>query len=83
MSDTEPRPAHTVRQSLPVRPDVLQAIVVAIATRMGEPLIDPTRIVFSMSRPDIEAAIGRPLELFYVQDELNPFGKVELTIPER
>ena len=61
-------------------PEAIQAVLAAIVLQNGEPLIDPNRIVYSIGRPAIEAAAGRPLQFEYIQDELNPFGKLNVIL---
>jgi len=61
-------------------PQSVEACLIAFVLRHGEPLVDPVRVSFSISRPDVEAAAGRRLAFEYVQDELNPFGRLDIIV---
>jgi hypothetical protein len=77
-----PSTTPTIRRAIPVTPALLQALVAAVAQRRGEPLVDPPRVVFSIARTEVEAATNRPLRIEYLQDELNPFGRVDIILED-
>jgi len=63
-------------------PEAIQAVLVAIVLKQGEPLVEPTRISFSISRPDIERAANRGVTFEYVEDTLNPFGRLDIIVAD-
>lgn len=77
-----PQPAPNAATSKVFRatPEAVQAVLMAIVLRQGEPLVNPPRVTFSVSRPDVEAAAGRHLTFEYLEDELNPFGRLDIVV---
>lgn len=68
------------RQRFVPSEDAVKAVLIAIALKLGEPLTQPDRLQYSISRPDVEAAAGRSLTFDYVVDELNPFGRLDIIV---
>lgn len=60
----------------------IEAVLVALVMQYGEPLVEPRRTQYSIGRPAIEAAAGRRLVFEYTQDELNPFGRLDIQVLE-
>lgn len=73
-------PQPPARQVFVVSPQSVEAALIAIVLTQGEPLVNPTRISLAIARPDIERAAGRSLTFEYVQDELNPFGRLDIIV---
>lgn len=63
-------------------PDAIKAVLVAMVLQRGEPLVDPNRIQYSMSAPMINSAAGRAIYFEYIKDDLNPFGRLDLIVPD-
>lgn len=63
-------------------PEGIQAVLTALIMQYGEPLVQPVRIQLSISRPSIDAAAGRKMFFEYVQDELNPHGRLDVIVME-
>lgn len=61
-------------------PEAVKACLIALVLQQGEPLVNPSRIQLTMGRPAVEAAAGRNLVFVYTQDELNPFGRLDLIV---
>lgn len=60
----------------------IEAVLIALVMQYGEPLVEPRRTQYSIGRPAIEAAAGRRLVFEYTQDELNPFGRLDIQVLE-
>lgn len=76
---TQP-PSPALKQAFTPTPEAIQAVLAALVMAQGEPLVDPVRIVLSIARPRIEAAAGRHLVFDYVQDDMNPFGRLDIIV---
>ena len=77
---TQPLPPSAPRQYFTPTPEAIQAVLAALVLQNGEPLVNPIRVVLSIGRPAVEAAAGRAIRFDYVQDELNPFGKLDIIL---
>lgn len=75
-------PPQKQEQEMPATPALIQAVLAGLTMHYGEPLVDPQRIVYSIPRSLVEAGANRPLQFKYVVDELNPFGRVDIILPE-
>lgn len=64
-------------------PEAIKAVLTALVIMQGEPLINPTRVVLSIGRSTVEAGRGRRLFFEYVEDELNPFGRLDLIVVDQ
>lgn len=82
MTDSPTSPPSQ-KQEMPATPALIQAVLAGLTMQHGEPLVDPQRVVYSIPRSLVEAGAGRPLQFVYVVDELNPFGRVDIILPER
>jgi len=67
-------------QRLNPHPDSIAAVLIALVMQIGEPMIEPRRVQYSIGRPQVEAGAGRHLVFEYVQDELNPFGRLDIIV---
>jgi len=64
-------------------PDAIAAVLTALVITQGEPLVNPQRIVLSIGRSTVEAGRGRRLFFEYIEDELNPFGRLDLIVVDQ
>jgi hypothetical protein len=46
-------------------------------------LINPQRVVLSIGRSTVEVGRGRRLFFEYIEDELNPFGRLDLIVVDQ
>lgn len=76
-----PSPAPGRTMFLPSK-EGIEAVLIALVMQYGEPLVEPRRTQYSIGRPAIEAAAGRRLVFEYTQDELNPFGRLDIQVLE-
>lgn len=60
--------------------EAMQALLAAIVSTIGEPLVNPTRIEYAISRPTIEASANRRIRFDYKVDDLNPFGVLIIAV---
>jgi len=64
-------------------PDAIKAVLTALVITQGEPLINPQRVVLSIGRSTVEVGRGRRLFFEYIEDELNPFGRLDLIVVDQ
>jgi hypothetical protein len=76
-----PPSTPNIHQELPITEALLHAILSGITMQNGEPLVDPPRVSYSISRSLVESGTGRRVRVEYHQDELNPFGRIDLIVP--
>lgn len=83
MNDTAPTPTpRSGPTPFEPSPEAIRAVLTALVIRGGEPLIDPQRVVLSVSRSTVDLARGRVLKFEYIEDDLNPFGRLDLIVED-